>query len=184
MARCLATTFAAFSTARIRRTVSRSSHAQGGRERLPGYDLTFRAPKSVSLLFALGEGEVSRDIKLAHEAAVRAALGYLEREAAFGRRRGEAGMVPVRGEGFMAAAFQHRTSRAGDPLLHHHVLVANLVRDGARTVGRAGRAAHLHARQDRRLPVPDGTARPAEPSSRLALDARGARHGGGEGHLR
>ncbi len=50
-------------------------HAQGGRERLPGYDLTFRAPKSVSLLFALGEGEVSRDVKLAHEAAVLAAWG-------------------------------------------------------------------------------------------------------------
>ena len=104
--------------------------AQGGRERLPGYDLTFRAPKSVSLLFALSEGEVSRDVKLAHEEAVRAALGYLEREAAFGRRRGEGGMVPVRGEGFVGASFQHRTSRAGDPLLHHHVLVANLVRDG------------------------------------------------------
>ena len=97
-------------------------NAQGGRERLPGYDLTFRAPKSVSLLFALGEGEVSREVKLGHEEAVRAALGYLEREAGFGRRRGEGGMVPVRGEGFVAASFQHRTSRAGDPLLHHHVL--------------------------------------------------------------
>lgn len=123
------------------------SHAQGGRERLPGYDLTFRAPKSVSLLFALGEGEVSRDVKLAHEAAVRAALGYLEREAAFGRRRGNGGMVPVRGEGFVAAAFQHRTSRAGDPLLHHHVLVANLVRDGQGRWGALdGRLIYTHAK--------------------------------------
>ncbi len=122
-------------------------HAQGGRERLPGYDLTFRAPKSVSLLFALGEGEVSRDVKLAHEAAVRAALNYLEREAAFGRRRGEGGMVPVRAEGFVAAAFQHRTSRAGDPLLHHHVLVANLVRDGQGRWGALdGRLIYTHAK--------------------------------------
>jgi len=123
------------------------SHARGGRQRLPGYDLTFRAPKSVSLLFALGEGEVSRDVKTAHEAAVRAALGYLEREAAFGRRRGEGGMVPVRGEGFVAAAFQHRTSRAGDPLLHHHVLVANLVRDGQGGWGALdGRLLYTHAK--------------------------------------
>jgi conjugative relaxase-like TrwC/TraI family protein len=122
-------------------------HAQGGRERLPGYDLTFRAPKSVSLLSALGDGEVPRDVKLAHDAAVRAALEYLEREAAFGRRRGEEGMVPVRGEGFVAAAFQHRTSRAGDPLLHHHVLVANLVRDGQGRWGALdGRLIYTHAK--------------------------------------
>jgi conjugative relaxase-like TrwC/TraI family protein len=128
-------------------TGERLSHSQGGRERLPGYDLTFRAPKSVSLLFALGEGEVSRDVKLAHEAAVRAALGYLEREAAFGRRRGEGGMVRVRGEGFVAAAFQHRSSRAGDPLLHHHVLVANLVRDGQGRWGALdGRLLYTHAK--------------------------------------
>jgi conjugative relaxase-like TrwC/TraI family protein len=122
-------------------------HAQGGRQRLPGYDLTFRAPKSVSLLFALGEGGVSRDVKAAHEAAVRAALGYLERQAAFGRRRGADSMVPVRGEGFLAASFQHRTSRAGDPLLHHHVLVANLVRDGQGRWGALdGRLIYAHAK--------------------------------------
>jgi conjugative relaxase-like TrwC/TraI family protein len=122
-------------------------YSQGGRERLPGYDLTFRAPKSVSLLFALGGGEVSRDVKVAHEEAVRAALGYLEREAAFGRRRGEGGMVPVRGEGFAAAAFQHRTSRAGDPLLHRHVLVANLVRDMQGRWGALdGRLIYTHAK--------------------------------------
>jgi conjugative relaxase-like TrwC/TraI family protein len=121
--------------------------AQGGRERLPGYDLTFRAPKSVSLLFALGEGQVPRDVKAAHEHAVYAALGYLEREAAFGRQRGEGGMVPVRGEGFVGASFQHRTSRAGDPLLHHHVLVANLVRDGRGRWGALdGRLIYAHAK--------------------------------------
>ena len=99
------------------------------------------------MLFALGEGEVSRDVKLAHEAAVGAALGYVEREAAFGRRRGQGGMVPVRGEGFVAAAFQHRTSRAGDPLLHHHVLVANLVRDGQGRWGALdGRLIYTHAK--------------------------------------
>jgi conjugative relaxase-like TrwC/TraI family protein len=32
------------------------------------------------------------------------------------------------GSGFVAAAFRHRTSRAGDPQLHTHVLVANMTR--------------------------------------------------------
>jgi conjugative relaxase-like TrwC/TraI family protein len=56
-------------------------------------------------------------------------------------------MVPVRGEGFVAASFQHRTSRAGDPLLHHHVLVANLVRDDhARWGALDGRLIYVHAK--------------------------------------
>ncbi|GAC1340171.1 MAG: MobF family relaxase [Candidatus Dormibacteria bacterium] len=97
-------------------------------ERVWGFDLTFRAPKSVSLLFALGENGVPREVRSAHELAVGAALGYLEREACFGRRRVDGEVRPVPTSGFVAAAFQHRTSRAGDPLLHTHLLVANLVR--------------------------------------------------------
>ena len=133
--------------------------AQPGQERLPGYDLTFRAPKSVSLLFALGEGEVSRDVKQSHEEAVRVALGYLEREAAFSRRGVEGRIVPVRADGFVAAAFQHRTSRAGDPLLHHHVLVTNLVRDaegrwGRSTVGSSTRTPRPPATCTRRSCAP------------------------------
>ncbi|MDQ6846539.1 MAG: relaxase domain-containing protein [Candidatus Dormibacteraeota bacterium] len=121
--------------------------AQPGQERVPGYDLTFRAPKSVSLLFALGEGEVSREVRLGHEGAVRAALEYLELEAAFTRHRVEGRIVPVRADGFVAAAFQHRTSRAGDPLLHHHVVVANLVRDGEGRWGALdGRLIYAHAK--------------------------------------
>ena len=56
-------------------------------------------------------------------------------------------MVPVRGDGFVAASFQHRTSRAGDPLLHHHVLVANLVRDAEGRWGALdGRLIYAHAK--------------------------------------
>ena len=43
-------------------------------------------------------------------------------------RRGRNGIDQVRGDGFVGAAFRHRTSRAGDPHLHTHVLVANTVR--------------------------------------------------------
>lgn len=61
-----------------------------------------------------------RELRAGHHAAVAEALGYLEREAWRGRR-GTDGVVQVRGEGLVGAAFVHRTSRAGDPLLHTHV---------------------------------------------------------------
>jgi conjugative relaxase-like TrwC/TraI family protein len=99
--------------------------AAQGQSRTPGFDCTFSAPKSVSLLWALGPPEVSRHVREAHDAAVDAALAVLEDEASRARR-GRGGLVQVDAEGFVAAAFRHRTSRAGDPQLHTHVLVANL----------------------------------------------------------
>jgi conjugative relaxase-like TrwC/TraI family protein len=93
-----------------------------------GFDLVFSCPKSVSLLHALTNDErVRREISESHEAAWQAALGYLEREACV-VRRGQGGTVREHGEGFVAAAFRHRTSRAQDPHLHTHVIVANMAR--------------------------------------------------------
>ena len=93
-----------------------------------GYDLVFSCPKSVSLLHALTDDEsVRRAISDAHEASWQAALSYLESEACV-VRRGRGGTIRERGEGFVAAAFRHRTSRAQDPHLHTHVIVANLAR--------------------------------------------------------
>lgn len=89
-----------------------------------GFDLTFRAPKSVSVLFGIAEETVAGEIRAAHQAAVAEALGYMEREACKARQ-GRGGATVVAGRGFVAAAFEHRSSRAGDPLLHTHVVVAN-----------------------------------------------------------
>ena len=47
----------------------------------------------------------------------------MEREACRARR-GQGGAIVVKGQGFIGAAFRHRASRAGDPLLHTHVVVA------------------------------------------------------------
>lgn len=114
--------------------------------RMPGFDLTFRAPKSVSLLHALGPKEASNEVVNAHDAAVAAALGYLERHAALGRR-GTDGIFPIGSSGFVASAFRHRTSRAGDPLLHTHVLVANLIHgDDGRWSALDGRLLYSHAK--------------------------------------
>jgi conjugative relaxase-like TrwC/TraI family protein len=95
-----------------------------GRGPVPGFDLTFSIPKSASLLWALGGPEVATEIKAAHEAATRAGLDYLQRQACW-TRRGAGGAEFVHGNGFLAAAYLHRSSRAGDPQVHTHVLVAN-----------------------------------------------------------
>jgi conjugative relaxase-like TrwC/TraI family protein len=54
--------------------------------RVAALDLTFSAPKSVSVLFAVVAPEVSRALVDCHEEAVEAALAYLEETAAFVRR--------------------------------------------------------------------------------------------------
>jgi conjugative relaxase-like TrwC/TraI family protein len=93
---------------------------------LSGYDLVFSCPKSVSLLHALTDDErVRREISEAHETSWQASLAYLEREACV-VRRGKGGKLREHGQGFVAAAFRHRTSRAQDPHLHTHVVVANM----------------------------------------------------------
>ncbi|MGZ4753435.1 MAG: MobF family relaxase [Acidimicrobiia bacterium] len=120
--------------------------ARSRHRRVPGFDLTFCAPKSVSVLWGLGNWETSREVRAAHEASVGAALGYLEAEACWSRR-GTNGIVALRGDGFVAAGFRHRTSRAGDPHLHTHVLVANTTRSADGLWGALdARHLYLHAK--------------------------------------
>src|SRR5215208_8189665 len=122
------------------------------RVRVAGFDLTFSAPKSVSVLFGVGDESMRGQARGAHDRAVREALGYLERSAA-AVRRGHAGAVVEEATGLVAAGFRHRTSRAGDPQLHTHVLVANLGRgpdgrwsalDGRRLYGQARSASFVY----------------------------------------
>ncbi|MGO9880909.1 MAG: MobF family relaxase [Acidimicrobiales bacterium] len=102
--------------------------AHHDRVRVVAYDCTYSTPKSVSVLHALGPQEVREHVRAGHEEAAAAALGYLEHCAARVRRRSGPGeqALSVPAGGFVAAAFLHRTSRAPDPHLHSHVLVANL----------------------------------------------------------
>lgn len=93
-----------------------------------GFDLTFCAPKSVSVLRAVDTtGVVSKAVAEAHTAGIAAALEYLHRHAGYTRvHNPETGMKDLqRLPGLVAAAYQHETSRAGDPHLHTHVLVPN-----------------------------------------------------------
>lgn len=108
--------------------------------KVPGWDPTFRAPKSVSIVWGLCEPAVSEQVVAAHEAAITTAVDYLEEVAAF-TRTGRNGVHRVEASGFIAAGLRHRTSRDGDPLLRTHVLVANsvLAADGKwRTIDATG----------------------------------------------
>src|SRR4029077_20332893 len=99
----------------------------GGREPLPGYDVTLRAPKSVSLLWGLTmDDSVRGEVQAGHDAAVAGALQYLESVAAIARR-GSRGAARIPTSGFVAAAFRHRTSRAGDPVLHTPLVIPHVV---------------------------------------------------------
>jgi conjugative relaxase-like TrwC/TraI family protein len=91
-----------------------------------GYDLTFSPVKSVSTLWAVAEPAVAAVIERAHQAAVKEALGFIEKHALF-TRTGPQGIRQVNVRGLVAVAFTHRDSRAGDPDLHTHVAVANKV---------------------------------------------------------
>jgi len=92
---------------------------------VPAFDVVLRPTKSVSLLYGLGDAKVAAQVLDAHHQATEQALGYLEEHV--GARRGHGGCDHVQGNGLLAVGFDHRTSRAGDPLLHTHVIVANRV---------------------------------------------------------
>jgi conjugative relaxase-like TrwC/TraI family protein len=109
------------------------------------YDLTFSAPKSVSIIYGIGDRDVSSAAREAHDEAVRDALDYMERHATW-TRRGHAGKHRLRGEGLTIATFRHRTSRAGDPQLHTHAVVANTTTADGTATALDGRALYAHAR--------------------------------------
>jgi conjugative relaxase-like TrwC/TraI family protein len=100
------------------------SHGKGG---VHGFDLTFCAPKSVSLVRAFGDDVIDKAVSAAHQTAIAEALEYLSDHAGYTRVHN-----PITGlkdlqklPGLVAASYQHETSRAGDPHLHTHVLVPN-----------------------------------------------------------
>jgi len=90
----------------------------------PGWDLTFSAPKTVSVLWSQTDAATRQTIQEAHFAAVKAAVGYLEEVAAIARL-GKGGLTQEPAT-LAVATFEHGTSRAQDPQLHTHCLVLNL----------------------------------------------------------
>lgn len=99
---------------------------EAGENHHAGWDLTFSAPKSVSVAWATTDDPTTRAaIQDAQRAAVAATVAFMEQHCAF-TRRGHAGMDRERVAGLAVATFEHATSRAQDPQLHTHCLVANV----------------------------------------------------------
>ena len=98
----------------------------GSIEHRPGRDLTFSAPKSVSIAGLVGG---DRRIVETHDRAVAATLAWVEKNAAETRMKdpdtGKMGRVG--GQKIVAATFRHDTSRNLDPQLHTHAVLANMV---------------------------------------------------------
>ena len=88
-----------------------------------GLDLTFSAPKSISLL-AL----VFRDWRLveAHKKAVEKVLESVERDYAETRVRQSGKRIRVGTKSLVVARFHHDTSRELDPQLHTHCVALNM----------------------------------------------------------
>ena len=100
----------------------------GVHEHRPGVDITFSAPKSVSIAALVGG---DRGVKRAHDEAVREAMDFVEAELLQTRGYDPAtGRRPrVKAHAAVAALFRHDTSRRLDPQLHTHAVVANLCRN-------------------------------------------------------
>ncbi len=92
-----------------------------------GFDLTFSPSKSISTAWALADVGTKAKISACHRRAIEVVLTYAEREV-FHSRSGKNGVVQEDVEGVVATAFTHWDSRAGDPQLHDHVVVANRAR--------------------------------------------------------
>jgi conjugative relaxase-like TrwC/TraI family protein len=111
--------FIALMAGGIPRRPDRHLGGRYGEGSVRGLDATASAPKSVSILFALGDDSVRGEVLAAHDAAVAALAGWIERHAHTRYRiNGEVAVVDA--EGIVAAAFRQHTSRALDPQLHTH----------------------------------------------------------------
>ena len=129
----------------------RPEGAGGGRG--GGIDLTFSAPKSVSVMWAFGDEAQRREIEAAHAAAVSDAMAYLTETVPTVRRRYDGQVVEEHAVDLVAAEYRHTTARgvmegdAPDPQLHSHVVITSAIRDDGRIVAVASRPVFRSARE-------------------------------------
>ncbi|HEX4189339.1 MAG TPA: MobF family relaxase [Solirubrobacteraceae bacterium] len=110
-----------------------------------GIDVTFSAPKSVSVVWALGDPWQREQIEAAHAKAVERSMGYLKERVPVVRRRYDGQVIEEQAKDVIATAYRHTTARgvsgaeAPDPQLHTHVVISGAVREDDRTVAVASR---------------------------------------------
>ena len=110
-----------------------------------GIDVTFSAPKSVSVVWAIGDPWQRAQIEAAHAKAVERSMAYLKERVPVVRRRYSGQVVEELAKDVIATAYRHTTARgvsgaeAPDPQLHTHVVISGAVREDERIVAVASR---------------------------------------------
>ncbi|BEM90430.1 conjugal transfer protein TraI (plasmid) [Serratia marcescens] len=122
----------------------------GENKHRPGYDLTFSAPKSISILAMLGG---DKRLIAAHNHAVEVAVREVEKLASTRVMEGGVSETKLTGN-LVVALFNHDTSRDLDPQLHTHAVVANVTQHDGKwqtlssdTVGKTGFIESVYANQ-------------------------------------
>jgi conjugative relaxase-like TrwC/TraI family protein len=129
----------------------RPQGAGGGRG--GGIDVTFSAPKSVSVVWALTDPWQREMIEQAHTRAVERSVAYLREQVPVVRRRYSGQVVEEQARDVIAAEYRHTTARgvtgsqAPDPQLHSHVVITGAIRDDDRIVAVASRPVFRAARE-------------------------------------
>ena len=93
-----------------------------------GFDFSFSIPKSASVLWGVADAGTQAIIANAHHDAIRDVFDFMEREFAatrMGVGTTDGAVAQVETTGFIATAYEHWDSRAGDPHLHTHVVISN-----------------------------------------------------------
>ncbi|HED2503890.1 TPA: conjugative transfer relaxase/helicase TraI [Serratia marcescens] len=122
----------------------------GENKHRPGYDLTFSAPKGISVLAMLGG---DKRLIAAHNHAVEVAVREVEKLASTRVMEGGVSETKLTGN-LVVALFNHDTSRDLDPQLHTHAVVANVTQHDGKwqtlssdTVGKTGFIESVYANQ-------------------------------------
>jgi len=109
---------------------------KAGENRRYAIDLTFSAPKSVSIAWAVGNEEVKKGVEEAQDRAVEKVLEFMEEKFELGRRgSAKEGTITKERVKLLAAAYRHGSSRELDMQIHTHLMLQNL---GLRTDGTWG----------------------------------------------
>ncbi|CAH5767871.1 Multifunctional conjugation protein TraI (plasmid) [Klebsiella oxytoca] len=122
----------------------------GANKHRPGYDLTFSAPKSVSVMAMLGGDKRLID---AHNQAVTEAVRQLETLAAT-RVMTDGKSETVLTGNLIVAKFNHDTNRNQEPQIHTHAVVINATQNGDKwqslgtdKIGKTGFIENVYANQ-------------------------------------
>ena len=99
-----------------------------GEDRRYAWDLTFSAPKSVSIAWAIGGEKTRAEVEAAQMRSVEKVLGFIEQNFPLARRgSSEKGTITHEKAKLLAAAFLHGSSREQDPQIHTHLMLQNLL---------------------------------------------------------